>query len=95
MLVDLRTAKEWLRVNHDDEDLMIQRLADQATSLVIDFIKRPDHGWTPDTVPPHVEAAIFHVMKRLYDDRDGELEGGALAPHIKDMLWRERDPAIA
>ena len=95
MLVDLRTAKECLRVMHDDEDLLIQSLADQASSLVVDFIKRPDHGWTVNTLPPHVQAAVFHVLKRLYDDPAGELEGGPLAPHIKDMLWRERDPAIA
>ena len=95
MLVDLQTAKEWLRVTHDDEDFLIQSLADQASAMVVDFIKRPDHGWTVHTLPPHVQAAVFHVLKRLYDDRDGELEGGPLAPHIKDMLWRERDPAIA
>lgn len=95
MLVDLRTAKEWLRVAHDDEDLLIQSLADQASAIVVDFIKRPAHGWTPQTLPPHVQAAVFHVLKRLYDDRDCELEGGPLASHIKDMLWRERDPAIA
>lgn len=95
MLVDLQTAKEWLRVTHDDEDLLIQALADQASALVVNFIKRPEHGWTVHTLPPHVQSAVFHVLKRLYDDRDGELEGGPLAPHIKDMLWRERDPAIA
>ena len=68
MLVDLQTAKEWLRVAHDDEDLLIQSLADQATAIVVDLIKRPAHGWTPQTLPPHVQAAVFHVLKRLYDD---------------------------
>ena len=95
MLVDLRTAKDFVDVIGDDRDLFIQDLADQATAIVIDFIKRPDHGWTVDTVPLHVKSAILHVLRRLYDDRSGELEGGPLAPHIKDMLWRERDPAIA
>ena len=95
MLVDLQTAKEFLNVLHDDEDLKIQWMTDQATAIVIRFIKRPDHGWTVETVPKNIEAAIFHVLKRLYDDPAGELEGGPLAPHIKDMLWIERDPAIA
>lgn len=95
MLVELRTAKELLDVLHDDQDLLIQRFADQATDLVIGYIKRPDHGWTVDTVPPRIEAAILHVLKRLYDDRAGELEGGALPQHVKDMLRRDRDPAIA
>ena len=95
MLVDLTTAKEWLRVNHDDEDLSIQLLADQASAMVVDFIKRPDHGWDVDTVPKHVQAAVFHVLKRLYDDPAGELAGGPMPDFVKDMLWRERDPAIA
>ena len=95
MLVELRDAKDFLNVGHDDEDLKIQRLTDQATAIVIRFIKRPDHGWTPQTVPQNVEAAIFHVLKRLYDDPAGELPGGFLPDHVKDMLWIERDPAIA
>lgn len=95
MLIDLQTAKEWLRVRHDDEDALITRLAEQAVGMVVDYIKRPDHGWTLETLPAHVEAAILHVLTRLYDDRSGELDGGPMPQHVKDMLWRERDPALA
>ena len=95
MLVDLDTAKQWLRVTGEDENELVQRLADQASAIAVDFIKRPNHGWTAETVPMHVQAAVFHILKRLYDDRDGELEGGPLPDYVKDMLRRERDPAIA
>ena len=95
MLVDLADAKRMLRVSHDDEDILIADLADQASEIVIDYIKRPDHGWTAATVPRHVQAAVFHVLKRLYDDPAGELDGGPLPQHIKELIWRDRDPALA
>jgi len=95
MLVDLTLAKHWLNLEPDFPDALVQPLTDQAQAIVIDFIKRPQHGWTQETVPAHVAAAILHVLKRLYDDRAGELEGGPLPDHVKDMLWRERDPALA
>jgi hypothetical protein len=95
MLVDLTMAKRWLRVEHDSEDLLIQDLIDQASDVVTDYIKRPDHGWTAPTVPPHVRAAILHVLSRLYGDRGGELDGGALPDHVRDLLRRDRDPAVA
>lgn len=95
MLVDLSTAKQWLRIDHDDEDWLVHILTDQASAMIVDYIKRPEHGWTVETVPAHVQAAIFHVLKRLYDDRDSELEGGPMPDHVKAILWRERDPALA
>ena len=94
MLIDVYTAQEWLRTTHEDAGF-IQILIDQASQIVVDYIKRPDHGWTPETVPPHVQAAVMHVLLRLYDDRQGELPGGPLPQHVKDLLWRERDPALA
>lgn len=95
MLIDLATAKRTLRVLGNHDDLEIQQAADRASAIVIDYIKRPDHGWTAQTVPLHIQAAICIVLKRLYDDRAGELEGGFLSQAVRDLLWRERDPAMA
>ncbi|AXC50059.1 phage gp6-like head-tail connector protein [Paracoccus suum] len=95
MLIDLETAKETLRITHDDEDLKVQREAEMAEQIVVDYIKRPDHGWTAHTVPLHVQAAMVHVLHRIHDDPMGELEGGWLSPAAKDLLHRERDPALA
>ena len=95
MLIDLPTALQWLNRNLGEDDALIQELADQATGIVIDYIKRPDHGWTTKTVPFHVRAAILHVLKRLYDDRDAEMDGGPFPAHIKSLLDRDRDPALA
>lgn len=94
-MIDLMLAKSWLRVDHDDEDFTIQTMIDQASSIVIDYLKKPVDEWDRHTLPRHVQAAILHVLKRVYDDRAGELEGGPLPQHVKDILRRERDPALA
>ena len=95
MLIDLDAAKEWLKITDDATDLEVQMLIDEAEAIVIRYLKKPDHGWTPYTVPPQVRAAIRHVLHRLNDDRMGELEGGPFPAHIKSLLDLDRDPALA
>lgn len=95
MLIDLNDAKAWLQIEHDRSDGLIQDLADEASAVVIDYIKRPDHGWDATTVPFHVKAAIRHVLMRLHEDRAAEMEGGPFPAHIKSLLDRDRDPALA
>ena len=95
MLIDLDTAKDWLQVEHSRTDSLIQQLADEASAIVIDYIKRPDHGWDVATVPFHVKAAIRHVLMRLHEDRSAEMDGGPFPAHIKSLLDRDRDPALA
>jgi hypothetical protein len=63
----------------------------QATDVVIDFIKRPDHEWTDETAPPVIKAAILTMLGRLFEDR----EDAGIPENVKDMLWRYRDPALA
>lgn len=97
MLVNFQMAKESLNISEavDDLDAKIQDQLDMASQIVIDYIKRPEHGWTQDTTPLHVKAAVLHILRRIHDDPMGELEGGWLSPVAKDLLHRERDPALA
>ena len=98
MLISEATAKSYLRLSDEEAtevELTLEMFCVQATDIVIDYLKKPDHDWTVDDVPPHIRAAILHVLKRLYDDRGAELEGGPLPDHIKALLERDRDPALA
>lgn len=72
----------------------------QAEDAVIDYLKKPDHGWTPETVPPRVTAAIMLVIQSLYDDSDkGQIIAGLGSGDPKNpcvaLLYRLRDPALA
>lgn len=110
-LINLDVAKQHLRVDHTDDDTDIQRKIDQASAIVLDYIKKtigapdPDDpsivDWTPDTVPGPVAAAIELMLSKLYDDRNAGQENdervalGYLTPAITALLHRFRDPALA
>ena len=99
-LVTMAQAKSHLRVDHSDDDTDIALKADQATAIVIDYIKQPEHGWDETTVPLHIQAAILIMLSKLYDDRkagetDNETATGWLPKAVTSLLHRSRDPAIA
>lgn len=109
-LLTLDVAKQHLRVDHTDDDVDITRKIDQASAIVLDYIKKtvgtvdPDDpsivDWTPDTVPAAVQAAVELMLSKLYDDRaagvtDNEVAMGYLPKTVTSILHRYRDPALA
>lgn len=85
----------------DDRLPDIQSAIAQAEDAVIDYLKKPDHGWTAENVPPRVSAAIMIVAQALYDGGDTAadiLSGlGSSDPRnrVVGLLIRLRDPALA
>lgn len=93
--------------NPEDQDLLMKM--EQATALIITYIKRPSHGWTVSTDPSTdaefaiVQAAILKVLTDLYRDRgDEEVDARFeewtsvnLRPDVRRMLMMLRDPALA
>lgn len=94
VLITLQQAKDQTgRLAADQEsDLLLKTEA--ATDVVIDYIKRPDHGWTERTVPPVIRSAILLVLSSLCNEA-GDGTGEALSQNVKDLVWRYRDPALA
>lgn len=91
-LVTLDTLRFRGRVDYTDAEL--QGVADDATSIVIDYIKRPDHGWTVETVPGEVRAAIVRVAVLLLDQTTSEKVAQFIDEGVADLLRRHRDPAM-
>jgi len=89
-LVTIEAAKNALRVSGSDLDDDLQLRLDQATAIVIDYIKKPDHDWTPETVPGPISAAILLVTRNLFDEVDEPL-----SEPVKALVHRFRDPALA
>jgi hypothetical protein len=96
-LVTLQQAKDQVRVyGFADDDSQLLLKAEQASDIVVDYIKRPDHGWTDRTCPGHVRSAVLLVLGNLFGTRgDDAKTAEPLSQPVKDLLWRERDPALA
>jgi hypothetical protein len=96
-LITLEQAKQQLRIDYDDQDADLIMKMEQASAIIVDYLKKPDHGWTAETVPPPVQAAILLVLTALWDDRDGSGDSDYLAPGgaVARLLARTRDPAFA
>lgn len=104
-LITLEDAKKHLGIHVEDEsrdDQVLQKM-EQASAMVINYLKRPDHGWTVATDPAADEefaitqAAIFEVLANIFNDR-GDRDNptpGPITDRVRAMLSMLRDPALA
>lgn len=89
-LVTIEALRDRLRIDEEVSSPDLQRIAEEATAIVIDFLKRPNHGWTVETVPAQVRTTIFMVAQGIDIGEPEPLSRG-----VKDLLRRMRHPAVA
>jgi hypothetical protein len=96
-LVTIDEAKQRLRILHNDDDADLLAIIAQASDTIVDYLKRPeiDPPWDETTVPPHVKNATLLLIGRIYADREAGFDGGLLNQAIRDLVHRDRDPALA
>ncbi len=97
-LITTDAARRQLRLTQSDLEVAdvaadVAEKAVDATGIVIDYLKRPEHGWTAETVPQPVRSAILLVLTTIYEYRGGEVE--PISDAVKSILARMRDPALA
>jgi len=95
-LVSLQTAMAHLREDDPAVEIDVQTKLDDAEGVVIDYLKRPSHGWTEETVPGPVRSSILLALGTLYGVREaGAEESDPISPAVVSLLRRLRDPALA
>ena len=98
-LVSLETAKGHLKVDVDDWDEDIDRKIEQASAVIVDYLKsRADDGWSDGTVavPGPVEAATLLMLTHIHENRGNDMKADeALWAAVRRLLERFRDPAYA
>lgn len=102
-LVSLCVAKEHLRPAGDIDDVRIQRLIEEASALVLDYVKLPADAYHTTAgelieadVPPVVRAAVLLVLGALYDNADGQNpDKQPLSDAVKALLHSRRVPTLA
>lgn len=98
-LITVQEARTSLRLGLDVDD------PDTATDLelwmsvaeadVLRFVERIDTGWTAETVPLEIKAAILHELVHMWEHRGDEDQGEARSPSVRSLLRMLRDPALA
>lgn len=86
-LVDIDVVKKHLRYDTDftDADEAISIKIDQASSIILDYLKVDEL----DPVPEFVQAAACLSVEALFDG------GDPLGDTVKALLHRSRDPELA
>lgn len=102
-LITLEQAATHLRITGSEYADDLELKIEQASALVIQYLKREDHEWTVETDPADdlefaiVQAAILEVLANLWGDR-GDREkpsDGPVTDRVKRALSMMRDPSLA
>lgn len=103
-LVSLDQAKDHLRVTHDNDDEDIFSKVEQASAIVLDYLKLSvtPTDWgnlsgdsPPGTGVPHlIQAATLLILGELFKGRESSTVD-VLSNAVKSLLHRYRDPALA
>lgn len=87
MLVSLAEAKEYLKVEYDDEDSLIESIIKSAEDLCADILRKEI---TEDAT---VRIAILFAVSYLYDSR-GNTDTAELITMLKALLSGKREEAF-
>lgn len=109
-IVDFETAKLHLRVDHDEDDVDITFKLEQASAIIIDFLKMPPGTWDLKTQnsgsagtgdsgsagdTAPMQVQAATLMVLGELYKNRESSADPLSKTVKDMLRRLRDPALA
>lgn len=102
-IVYLEEAVQRLRLSSVSDVPDLQTLIDHATAVVMDYCNSTAYWraitatWTDTTVPAVVKEAILKQVAYLNQNRGDEAktDDDGLAPGIRWLLTRYRDPVVA
>ena len=92
MLVTLEEAKEYLRVDFDDENTLIEHLISTATKLCMNIV-RVDDEQTFEADYREARIAILYSIGYLYEHRD-EADHHQLTLTLRSLLFGMRKEAF-
>ena len=88
MIVTLEETKLWIRVEHSDEDALIESFILAAEELVEGILRFPLSEFE-GSVSEAVKHAIFFTVSKFYEDRN-ELDTADLNDVLRALLFSYR-----
>ena len=87
MAVTLKQLKQYLRVDHDEEDILIRKLLRSAERLCMDTIRTEDVSELYSAA--NGRAAVMYAAAYLYEHRE-EADHHALTLTLRSLLFGAR-----
>lgn len=95
-LITLDQAKRHLQIVNDEQNEEIEEKVNEASAIVLDYLKVSEDAYEIGEVPYLVQSATKLVIGALLENREGNASGPEpLSQAVKDLLHRYRDPALA
>ena len=90
MAISLKEAKKYLRVDHDDDDTLIQKFLNSGTTLVKDTLRVTDEEFEYNAL---IKETILYAVAYQYEHReDADME--LMTKNIRYALSAERKAAF-
>lgn len=87
-MITLDEAKQYLRIDSNDEDDLIQSELSAAEQLVADVLRKDT---LEDSNSPLVTVAVLYALAYLNEHRE-EADHHALTITLRNLLFGEREP---
>jgi len=89
LVVTLENTKEWLRVESNDEDALIESFILAAEDIVEGILRFPLSDFA-DAIPEPVKHAIYVAASKLYEERN-ELDTESINEVLTALLFSYRE----
>lgn len=88
MLIALSEAKQYLRVETDEDDALIEQLISTSEQLCMDVARVDSSVFTAESA--YVRIAVLYAMAYLYEHRE-EADHGKLLSTLRSLLFGIRN----
>lgn len=88
MTVTLEEVKTYLRIDYEDEDVLLQTLIQAATELCADVVRIPA-AELMEQVNPNLHTAVLYTVAYLYEHRE-KADHRTLTLTLRSLLFGVR-----
>ena len=91
MIVTVKEMKDYLRVDHEDDDRLLSDLIEQGQQLCMDVARIPDEDVFEETTGARI--AVMYAVAYLYEHRE-EADHHELTLTLRSLLFGIREAAF-
>lgn len=91
MIVTVKEMKDYLRVDHEDDDRLLSDLIEQSQQTCMDVARIADEDVFEETTGARI--AVMYAVAYLYEHRE-EADHKALTLGLRALLFGVREPGF-